>query len=145
MPQLDYAVLAEYVRQDGGMVHIMGAGIDTFNIPADSLPTAVPVGLALRITFSSRDSVGVPHEINATFTGPGEDDVLLTMTRSFAMLEHPADIPGHWRPALNMVVRIALPIPVHGNYALTVTLDDDPEQARRIDLRAVDPRAQPAG
>lgn len=141
MPQLDYVVLAEYVREDGGTVHILGAGIDTFNIPADVLPAAVPVGIALRVTFSSRDPVGVQHEIRAEFTGPGEDDVLLTLQRSFAMLEPPAGIPGHWRPALNMVVRVALPIPVHGGYALTVTLDDDPMQSRRIDVRAIEPPA----
>ena len=29
MPELDYMVLADYVRQDGGSIHIMGAGVDT--------------------------------------------------------------------------------------------------------------------
>ena len=33
MPEIDYLVLAEYVRQDAGMTHIMAAGIDTFYVP----------------------------------------------------------------------------------------------------------------
>ncbi len=49
MPELDYMVLADYVREDTGTIHIMGAGIDTFTVP--QVPAAAPVGIALRITF----------------------------------------------------------------------------------------------
>ncbi len=46
MPQLEYMVLAEYVRQDPtGLIHIMGAGIDTINAPV--VPTVQPLGVAL--------------------------------------------------------------------------------------------------
>ena len=37
MPDLEYLVLADYVRQDAGATHIMGAGIDTFGIPGPSV------------------------------------------------------------------------------------------------------------
>lgn len=40
MPELDYMVLADYVRQDGGVVHIMGAGVDT--VFASAVPTVQP-------------------------------------------------------------------------------------------------------
>jgi len=33
VPELDYMVLADYVRQDGGVIHIMGAGVDTVTAP----------------------------------------------------------------------------------------------------------------
>ena len=48
MPELDYMVLADYVRQDAGVIHIMGAGVDTVTAPA--VPTVQPFGVALRIT-----------------------------------------------------------------------------------------------
>jgi hypothetical protein len=43
MPELDYMVLAEYVRQDNGVIHIMGAGVDTVATPA--VPTVVNVDM----------------------------------------------------------------------------------------------------
>lgn len=49
MPELDYMVLADYVRMDAGGVHIMGAGIDTITAPL--VPTAHTVHAALHITF----------------------------------------------------------------------------------------------
>jgi hypothetical protein len=72
VPDLEYLMLAEYVRQDAGMTHIMGAGIDTFAIPAGQ-PMALPVGIVARITFSSRDEVGAAHNPLLVFSGPGGD------------------------------------------------------------------------
>lgn len=139
MPQIDYVVLAEYVRQDQGVTHIMGAGIDTFGVPSHALPAAVPVGLAVRVTFDSRDEAGAPHELQVDYTGEDEQG-LLTARQTFLAPAHPLGIPEHWRIGVSIIIRTALPIPVHGNYALTVTLDDDPERTRRIDLRAIDPQ-----
>ena len=44
MPALEYLLLADYVRQDGNLVHIMAAGLDTFYIPEALLPAGIPVG-----------------------------------------------------------------------------------------------------
>jgi hypothetical protein len=41
MPQMEYLVLADYVRQDAVATHIMGAGIDTFTVPEGRLPEIV--------------------------------------------------------------------------------------------------------
>jgi hypothetical protein len=137
MPELDYVVLADYVRQDAGTTHIMGAGLDTFNIPAAALPTLVPVGIAVRIMFSSRDPVGELHQVGITFSAPAGD--LLTASQQFPTPPPPAGMPEHWRTAVGIAIRMALPFPAHGNYALEVKLDDDPLLMRRVDLRAVEP------
>jgi len=81
MPALDYVLLADYVREDGGTIHIMAAGLDTFTIPAAALPAAVPVGLAARVTFSTQDPVGEMNQFIFTFAGP--DGSLLTATQHF--------------------------------------------------------------
>jgi hypothetical protein len=141
MPELEYVVLADYVRQDAGMTHIMGAGIDTFYIPPEHLPLAVPVGLAARITFSSRDQVGEEHEINLVFQGPGGQE-LLTANQSSQTPPPPAGIPGHWPTAANVISRFALPIPSHGDYQLRVAIDDDPRLSRTINVRAIAPQAE---
>jgi uncharacterized protein DUF6941 len=138
MPELEYLVLADYVRQDAGMTHIMGAGIDTITIPEERLPAAVPVGLVARITFSSRDEVGAEHEINLTFQGPGGEN-LLTANQRFPTPPPAPGVPEHWRTAASVVTRFALPIPSHGDYVLRVAIDDDPRLSRSLDVRAIGP------
>lgn len=137
MPELEYLVLADYVRQDAGVTHIMGAGIDTFNIPAFQLPAAIPVGLVARITFSVRDEVGAEHEVSLLFQGPGGD--LLGASQRFPTPPPAPGVPEHWRTAVSLVMRLALPFPSHGDYRLRVTLDDDPRLSRSLDVRAIDP------
>jgi hypothetical protein len=136
MPQIEYVVLADYVRQDAGLTHIMAAGLDTFTLPPDRLPAAVPVGVAVRITFDSRDQVGSEHQLRLAFS-PVEGDDLLVASSSFPTPPAPPGVPDHWRTALSVAFRLALPLPALGNYRLTVTLDDNPLQARSIDVRAI--------
>lgn len=137
MPDLDYVVLADYVRQDNGTVHIMAAGIDTFSLPAAVLPTAVPVGIALRIMFSSRDEVGGEHSLTLRFSAGDED--LLVVRQRFPTPPPPPGVPAHWRTALGIAIRLTLPFPRHGDYALEIVLDEDPRLSRRLDLRAIEP------
>ncbi|HEY1324739.1 MAG TPA: hypothetical protein VGF32_31060 [Streptosporangiaceae bacterium] len=136
MPELEYVVLADYVRQDAGVTHIMGAGIDTFAVP--TVPAAVMAGIVVRLAFSSRDHVGAEHEAKFVFSGPPGD--LLTLAQHFPTPPPAPGVPEHWRTALNLVApRLVLPIPVHGNYRLTVSIDDDPRLSRGVDVRAIAP------
>lgn len=138
MPELEYLVLADYVRQDAGMTHIMGAGLDTIYVSQERLPVAVPVGIVARITFSSRDEVGAEHDLSLVFQGPGGD--LLTVSQRFPTPPPAPGIPEHWRTAANLVSRLALPIPAHGDYRLQIILDDDPRLSRSVDVRAIAPQ-----
>ena len=138
MPELEYLVLAEYVRQDAGMTHIMGAGIDTFYVPAENLPVAFPAGVVARVTFDSRDEVGAEHEISLVFQGPDGQDIL-TASQRFPVPPPPPGVPEHWRTAASLITRLALLFPSHGNYRLQMTLDDDPRLSRSVDVRAIPP------
>jgi hypothetical protein len=138
MPELEYLVLADYVRQDAGMTHIMGAGLDTITIPQSQLPSAIPVGLVARITFSSRDEVGAEHTVSLAFHGPG-DETLLAVAQGFRTPPPSPGIPEHWRTAASLVSRLLLPIPAHGNYRLQVEIDGDPRMSRSLDVRAIEP------
>ena len=139
MPELDYVILADYVRQDAGTIHIMAAGLDTFAITEAKLPAAVPVGIAVRIMFSTRDTVGEIHKLSIEFSGPGGE--LLAAAQHFPTPTPPEGIPATWRHAVGIAIRIALPFPAHGEYALQLMLDDDPRLSRMLDLRAVQPPA----
>lgn len=139
MPQMEYLVLAEYIRQDAGMTHIMAAGIDTFTIPEGRLPVSVPVGVLARMTFDSRDQVGAEHEVSLIFHGPDNAE-LLRLTQSLRTPPPAPGVPEHWRTAANLIFRLLLPLPSYGNdYRLEVVMDDDPRLSRSLDVRAVAP------
>jgi hypothetical protein len=136
---MEYLVLAEYIRQDAGMTHIMSAGIDTFNVPDNRIPAGVPVGVLARITFDRRDEVGVEHEVSLIFHGP-EDTELLRVTQRLPTPAPPPGVPEHWRTGANLIFRLALPLPGYGNdYRLEVIMDDDPRLSRSLDVRVVAP------
>jgi hypothetical protein len=138
MPALEYFLLADYVRQDGAFTHIMGAAIDTFMIPADRMPAAAQVGMVARLSFDSRDPVGADHTLDLVFYGPGDAE-LLTAHQIFQTPPPIPGIPGHWRPAMNVISRFILPLPAHGDYRLQVTIDDDPQISKSLDVRAIEP------
>jgi hypothetical protein len=90
MPELEYLLLADYVRQDCGFTHIMGAGIDTITIDQRTPPGVIPVSAVACVSFGSRDEAGAEHEITLIFQGPGGDE-LLTVAQRFPA---PAPPPG---------------------------------------------------
>lgn len=134
MPHFDYVVLADYVRQDAGVVSIMAAGIDTFQVHP---PVAVPVGVAARITFDSTEEVGTEHLLELVFQG--DDGPLLQTRNHFATPPKPAGVPAHWRTGIGIALRLALPFPRHGDYSLELAIDGDERLAKSIDVRAVAP------
>jgi hypothetical protein len=143
MPQMEYLVLADYVRQDAAATHIMGAGIDTFTVPEGRLPVSVPVGVVARISFDVRDHVGAEHEVSLIFHGPGDSE-LLRLTQRLRTPPPAPGIPEHWRTAANLLFRgLLLPLPSYGNdYRLEVIMDDDPRLSRSLDVRVVAPDGQ---
>lgn len=133
MPVLDYVVLAEYVRQDAGTVHIMGAGADTFFLPG--VPAAAPAGIAARISFASTEEVGAEHRLNIIFQGA--DARLLEMVAPFNTPPQLPGVPEHWRTSVGFALRLILPFPQYGDYSLDVIVDDDPQLSKSIDVRAI--------
>lgn len=133
MLELDYLVLADYVRTDSGVLHIMGAGIDTVTAP--SVPTAHAVGIAARITFDTAEEPGTAHKLTITFQ---DDDQVLAIAHGTFLTPHRDEAaPVHWKAKVNVALRATLPLPRYGDYSLDVALDDQP--VKSIDLRVVPP------
>lgn len=119
MPELDYMVLADYVRQDGGIIHIMGAGVDT--VFAAAVPTVQPFGVALRLSFSTTEAPGEGHELVVSFVGP--DKRLLDTTARFATPPRPPGVPDHWKTGLGIALQLAVPLPQYGDYLCELAVD----------------------
>ena len=142
MPQIEYLVLAEYIRQDGGMTHIMAAGIDTVTVPEDRLPARAAVGVLGRVSFDLTDEIGAEHEVSLIWRGP-EGAELLRLSQRLETPSPPPGVPSHWRTSTWLIFRLALFFPSHGNdYRLEVVMDDDPRLSRSLDVRAVAPNGQ---
>ena len=132
--QLDYMVLADYVRQDGGVVHIMGAGIDTVQVA--HVPAVQPLGVALRISFDAADPVGQEHRVRVSFVGP--EKPVLWAEAPFRTPPPPPDVPAHWRTGLGVAIQIPVPLPAYGDYACELAIDDGADlDPRSIDFRVI--------
>jgi uncharacterized protein DUF6941 len=134
MPELDYMVLADYVRQDGGVVHIMGAGVDTVTTPA--VPTVQSFGVALRISFSTTEEPGEVHRLVLSFVAP--DRRLLDAQATFVTPPRQLGVPEHWRPAVGVALQIPVPLPQYGDYSCELSIDDG-AITKSYDFRVVRP------
>ena len=137
MPELDYMVLADYVRQDDGVIHIMGAGVNTVAAPA--VPTVQPLGVAARISFSTTEEPGEEHHLTVTFIGP--DRRLLDVSATFATPPRPPGVPEHWRTGLGIAVQIPVLLPQYGDYSCELDIDDG-LITKAYDFRVIPPAAQ---
>jgi hypothetical protein len=137
MPELDYMVLADYVRQDSGVTHIMAAGVDTIIAPA--VPTRQQFGIALRITFGTTEMVGEQHHLTVTFVGP--DQPVLTATGEFVTPPRPEGVPDHWRTAIGVALQMLVPLPTYGDYSCELDIDNG-AITKSLDFRVVAPQDQ---
>jgi hypothetical protein len=132
--QLDYMVLADYVRQDGGVVHIMGAGIDTIATPI--VPTVQSLGVALRFSFDASDAVGQEHDLSLSFVGP--DHPVLSARAKLTTPPQQPGVPAHWRTVVGVALQVPVPLPAYGDYSCEVAVDGAADlEARSVDFRVV--------
>jgi hypothetical protein len=121
MPELDYMVLADYVRQDNGVIHIMGAGMDTIATPA--VPTVVNLGVAVRMSFDTTERPGDEHRLKVTFVGP--DQPVLDLSAAFVTPPRLPDVPEHWKMGLGLALQVPVPLPQYGDYSCTLSIDGE--------------------
>jgi hypothetical protein len=134
MPELDYMVLADYVRQDSGVVHIMGAGVDTVTAPV--VPTVQSFGVAIRISFDTTEVPGEQHDLLLSFIGP--DNRLLDARAAFVTPPPPSDVPEHWRTTVGVALQLTVPLPQYGDYSCELSIDDG-TITKSYDFRVVRP------
>jgi len=134
MPELDYMVLADYVRQEAnGVIHIMGAGVDT--IVTAQVPTTQPLGVALRLLFDTTEQPGDNHSLKVSFIGP--DKPVLDVSATFATPPRPPDVPEHWKTGLGVALQIPVPLPQFGDYSCVLAIDDGSVTTKACEFRVV--------
>jgi hypothetical protein len=119
MPELDYALLCDYVRAEGGIAHMIGAGLDT--IMAPQVPTGQNLGVVLRVAFA-RAECGRPHRIEIIFQG--EDGERHAVVNAVVEPKWAADLPASWKQGLLAGINMGVPLPRYGLYSFEVLVND---------------------
>jgi len=136
MPRLDYALLGDYVRAEGGIAHVISAGIDT--VRAAQVPAGQNIGLLLRLAFT-RSECGRPHRLEVLFQDiDGERLAELNGTMTPEWREH---LPAGWDTSVLMGVNMAIPLPRYGLYAFEILVNDT--HMKTVQLRVVEPDPPP--
>jgi hypothetical protein len=135
VPELDYAVLGEYVRVEGGLANMIAAGIDTVYAP--QVPTGHNLGLLLRIGFA-RVETERPHRIEVIFQD--EDGERLAHITGVITPEWNEDLPPGWRVGSFSDLNFGVPLPRYGLYSFEILINDN--QVKSIPLRVVPPPGQ---
>jgi hypothetical protein len=135
MPELDHALVADYVRAERGMAHVIGAGIDT--VYARQVPAGQNLGLLIRLTFA-RSECGRPHRVEVFFQD--EDGERLAELNGTVTPEWANDPPGG-RVGVGLTFNIGLALPRYGLYSFEILVNDT--LMKSIPLRVARPREQP--
>lgn len=136
MPVLDYAVLCDYVRAEGGIAHAIAAGIDT--IWTQEVPAGQNVGLLMRVSFT-RNECGRPHRAEVIFQD--EDGERLAQIMGVVEPQWPAGHPPNWRVGALLGLNIGIPLPRFGLYAFEILVNDN--HMRTVPLRVMQREGAP--
>ncbi len=138
MPELDFMVTADYVRAEGGMLHMIAAGVNTLLVP--SLPAARPLGVGLRLLVDVAEA-RQPHRIELIFQD-ADGHRLTEVAGTIGPIGTDQPLPPPGRPyGVPVAFNLMLPVPVYGDYSLELIIDGQPMKS--ITLTAVDPRNMP--
>lgn len=129
MPELDFMVVADYVRTDAGVLHIVGAGFDTAHLPA--VPGILPAGIGLRILLDVAEARD-PHPFTLIFQN-ADGARLAEVVGVVGPVAANAPQPPPGRPySVVLALNTRLPVPDYGDYSLDLILDD--QSAKTITL-----------
>ena len=136
MPELDYGLICDYVRAEGGIAHVISAGIDT--IWANEVPAGQNIGLLMRFTFT-RNECGREHRIEVIFQDA--DGERLAQIAAAVTPQWNQELPAGWRAGVLMGLNVGVPLPAYGLYSLEIMLNDS--QVKTIPLRVAPPVQTP--
>ena len=132
MAEIDFVIMADYVRLDSGILNIVGGGFD--QIQASVVPTGQAIGLGMRFLFT-RPECGRPHEFRIIFADERAQPLLQVLHTI-----NPEVPPGH-EPGttigFTVNANLVVPLPDYGVFTFEILLDGVSMKSTR--LRVVPP------
>jgi hypothetical protein len=138
VPTLDYALICDYVRAEGGIAHVIGAGIDT--VMAAQVPAGQNLGILIRMGFA-RSECDRPHRIEIIFQG--EDGERLVHLNAVAQPQWPDDQPPGGTVGVLTAINLGIPLPRFGLYSFEVLANDTLVKSIPLRVRQREQEPQP--
>lgn len=134
MPELDFMVTADYVRAEGGVLHMIAAGFDTMWVPG--VPTVRQVGVGMRIILDVAEAAE-EHRIALIYQN-ADGQRLLEVKGTLGPAAPGDPLPPEGRPfGIPAAFNLPLPVPAYGDYSLELFIDSAPDAAKSITLSVV--------
>lgn len=127
VPTLDFMVLCDYVRSDGGIIHMIAAGIDRFRPPL--LPYVHNVGVAVRIGLTPEECAE-PHQVDLMVKAPSGEQVI--HIRGEVQVDDPQRLTPDSPVFVALTPNFALPLQSYGLHVLELHIDEHHEKSVRF-------------
>lgn len=114
MPELDFMCIADYVRAENGVLHMIAAGFD--RLYASTVPSSRHVGFGLRLLLTAAETRH-EHPVELIF----QDSDGRRLAQLNAMIRS-QPVPANARPGRPfgavIAFNIQLPLPAYGDYSV---------------------------
>jgi hypothetical protein len=120
MPELDFMITADFVRAEGGVLHMIAAGFEA--ILTASVPAVRQVGIGIRLRLTAAEARH-PHDIELIFQD--SDGTRLTqVTGTIGPVPQGQPLPPPGR-LIGVVVPFNMPVPLpkYGDYSFELLVD----------------------
>ena len=131
MPKLEYALLADYVRLEGGVAHVIAASVDTVYSLLEP-PVTQSFGFLARLLFDD-DELGQKHEFRLVLRTDQGEDILNVVANLHPQL--PEGVDPDLPVGVLWPMNFAAILPTIGQYSFDVEHDGTVE--RSLPLRVV--------
>jgi hypothetical protein len=122
VPYLDFMVLCDHVRPEGGLMHLLAAGIDRVMPPR--LPALQTIGIAGRIGFTPGEaSSGRQFEIEVEVRGPDGDR--LAGVRGSVGIDSPVVVDSRLPSLGGIALNLLVPLQAEGVHTVELAVDGE--------------------
>lgn len=139
MPELDFMCVADYVRAESGVLHMIAAGFDTIYSPA--VPSARQIGIGMRVLLTAAETRH-EHSIELIFQDPDGQRLAQLNAMIPAQPIPPTGRPGRPFGAV-IAFNILLPLPAYGDFSFELLVHGS--HVKSIPIIISPPLAEPGG
>jgi hypothetical protein len=133
MPELDFAVVCDYVRAEHGIAHVIAGGIDTITV--QELPAGQNMGLWARVLLA-KSECDRPHRFEVVFQDA--DGERLAELSGPIERDWPEGHPPGMKIGVGVAFNFGLALPAAGIYSIEILINDSLEKSIPIIVNAAD-------
>lgn len=131
MPELDFAVICDYVRSENGVAHVIAGGIDTIHVT--ELPAANNMGLWSRVLLA-KSECSRPHRLEVLFQD-ADGERLMELSGPLER-DWQQGLPLGMKVGVGLAFNFGLTLPKLGVYSFEILVNDNLEKSIPLVVQA---------